>query len=453
MEPPSSLFLTDPLLLNAAGGPGEWIIAMAVMIVLLGISALFSGSEVAFFSLQSIDLDEMDDGEDRNSRRVLTLLRLPDRESASKRLLATILIANNFVNIAIILISTYIAERIFTGMSDGARIALNIGLVTFIIVFFGEVIPKVYATIYNRQLARSMSLPLQVTSRIFHIPATILMRSTNFLDRRMEKRRGSDNLSVNELEHALELTQDEERTDEQQKILSGIVSFGSTDVKQIMTSRLDIISVDLETPFSELLTTIRNSGFSRIPVSDTSLDEIVGVLYAKDLIPHLDNDMYSWKGLVRSPFFVPEMKKIDDLLQEFREKKIHMAVVVDEYGGTSGIVTLEDIIEEIVGEIADEFDEEDVHYSKLDEQNYVFEGKTPLIDVYRILDIDGGPFEETKGESDTLAGFVIEQSGKIPLKGERVSFLHYTFTVEAADRRKVKRIKLSIGDAEEESDS
>lgn len=445
--------LSEPPLVAAQGGAGEWIIALAVMIVLLGVSALFSGSEVAFFSLQSSDLDEIDETDDRNSKRVLSLLRHPDRETASKRLLATILIANNFVNIAIILISTFIAERIFTGMGEGLRIALNIGLVTFIIVFFGEVIPKVYATIYNKQMARSMSLPLQITSRIFHIPATVLMRSTNFLDRRMERRRGGDNLSVNELEHALELTQDEERTDEQQKILSGIVSFGSTDVKQIMTSRLDIISADLQTPFAELLVTIRNSGFSRIPVCDYSLDEIVGVLYAKDLIPHLDIERHAWNGLVRSPFFVPEMKKIDDLLQEFREKKIHMAIVVDEYGGTSGIVTLEDIIEEIVGEIADEFDEEDVHYSKLDDLNYVFEGKTPLIDVYRILDIDGDPFEDTKGESDTLAGFVIEHAGKIPVKGERVAFMHYTFTVEAADRRKVKRIKLSIGEVQEETDS
>lgn len=422
--------------------------ALVVMLVLIVVSAMFSGSEVAFFSLNIADLDEIEEAGDRNGQRVIELLRDPDRETASKRLLATILIANNFVNIAIILISTFVANSLLTGVSETLKLIINIGVVTFIIVFFGEVIPKVYATINNRAMARAMSLPLTVTSKVFAIPAGLLLRSTNFIDRRLERRQGKA-VSVGELEQALELTQDDERTDEQQKILSGIVSFGSTDVKQIMTSRLDLISANLETPFSELLEIIRSSGFSRIPVCESSLDEIVGILYVKDLIPHLATDDFGWQDLIRSPFFVPEMKKIDDLLQEFRTKKIHMAIVVDEYGGTSGLITLEDIIEEIVGEIADEFDDEDLHYSKLDDLNYVFEGKTPLIDIYRILDIDGAPFEETKGESDTLAGFVIEHAGKIPLKGERIQFLHYTFTVDAADRRKVKRIKLTINPDDE----
>ena len=418
------------------------------MLVLIVVSAMFSGSEVAFFSLNIADLDEIEEAGDRNGQRVIELLRYPDRETASKRLLATILIANNFVNIAIILISTFIANSLLTGVSETLKLIINIGVVTFIIVFFGEVIPKVYATINNRAMARTMSLPLTVTSKVFAIPAGLLLRSTNFIDRRLERRQGKA-VSVGDLEQALELTQDDERTDEQQKILSGIVSFGSTDVKQIMTSRLDLISASLETPFAELLEIIRSSGFSRIPVCESSLDEIVGILYVKDLIPHLSTDDFAWQDLIRSPFFVPEMKKIDDLLQEFRTKKIHMAIVVDEYGGTSGLITLEDIIEEIVGEIADEFDDEDLHYSKLDDLNYVFEGKIPLIDIYRILDIDGAPFEETKGESDTLAGFVIEHAGKIPLKGERIQFLHYTFTVDAADRRKVKRIKLTINPDDE----
>ena len=422
--------------------------ALLVMLVLIVVSAMFSGSEVAFFSLNIADLDEIEEAGDRSGQRVIELLRDPDPETASKRLLATILIANNFVNIAIILISTFVANSLLTGVSETVKLIINIGVVTFIIVFFGEVIPKVYATINNRAMARTMSLPLTVTSKVFAIPASLLLRSTNFIDRRLERRQGKA-VSVGELEQALELTQDDERTDEQQKILSGIVSFGSTDVKQIMTSRLDLISASLETPFAELLEIIRSSGFSRIPVCESSLDEIVGILYVKDLIPHLSTDDFAWQDLIRSPFFVPEMKKIDDLLQEFRTKKIHMAIVVDEYGGTSGLITLEDIIEEIVGEIADEFDDEDLHYSKLDDLNYVFEGKTPLIDIYRILDIDGAPFEETKGESDTLAGFVIEHAGKIPLKGERIQFLHYTFTVDAADRRKVKRIKLTINPDDE----
>ncbi|MGB0136656.1 MAG: gliding motility-associated protein GldE [Flavobacteriales bacterium] len=446
MDPASSL--TALPLLQSANSTGEWLFALLVMLVLIVVSAMFSGSEVAFFSLNIADLDEIEEAGDRNGQRVIELLRDPDRETASKRLLATILIANNFVNIAIILISTFVANSLLTGVSETLKLIINIGVVTFIIVFFGEVIPKVYATINNRAMARTMSLPLMVTSKVFAIPAGLLLRSTNFIDRRLERRQGKA-VSVGELEQALELTQDDERTDEQQKILSGIVSFGSTDVKQIMTSRLDLISASLETPFAELLEIIRSSGFSRIPVCESSLDEIVGILYVKDLISHLSTDDFAWQDLIRSPFFVPEMKKIDDLLQEFRTKKIHMAIVVDEYGGTSGLITLEDIIEEIVGEIADEFDDEDLHYSKLDDLNYVFEGKTPLIDIYRILDIDGAPFEETKGESDTLAGFVIEHAGKIPLKGERIQFLHYTFTVDAADRRKVKRIKLTINPDDE----
>ena len=364
-------------------------------------------------------------------------------------MLATILITNNFVNIAIILISTFVAGKLLVGMSEGMQLFINIGVITFVIVFFGEVIPKVYATLNNVQMARTMSMPLQVTSRLFYLPASLLMRSTAFLDRRIERRQGGASVSVGELEQALELTQDDDRTDEQQKILSGIVNFGSTDVKQIMTPRLDAVSATLDTPFSELMEIIRDSGFSRIPVCESNLDEIVGVLYVKDLIPHLGSNSYDWKGLVRSPFFVPEMKKIDDLLQEFRTKKIHMAIVVDEYGGTSGLITLEDIIEEIVGEISDEFDEEEINYSKLDDANYIFEGKTPLMDIYRILDIDGDPFEETKGESDSLAGFVVEHAGKIPLKGERLQFMHYTFTIDAADRRRVKRIKVTLGESDE----
>jgi gliding motility-associated protein GldE len=272
----------------------------------------------------------------------------------------------------------------------------------------------------------------------------MMIASTSFVQRKLRK--GNSSFSVDELGHALELTHDEQRSHEEQKILEGIVNFGNIDVKQIMTSRMDVTAVTLDTSFHDLVETIIDAGFSRIPVYRQNLDDIAGVLYVKDLLPHLHRKTFNWQGVLRSPYFIPENKKIDDQLKEFQEKKIHMAIVVDEYGGTSGLVTLEDVIEEIVGEITDEFDSEDLKYSKLDEHNYVFEGKTQLIDIYRILDIDGSPLEAAKGESDTLAGFVIEQAGKIPLKGEKITFREFTFTVDASDKRKVKRVKLTINE-------
>ena len=265
------------------------------------------------------------------------------------------------------------------------------------------------------------------------------------------KKRQSD-YSVDELEQALELTKDEETTPDEQKILKGIVRFGNTDVKQIMTPRTEVMAFDFRTPYTELLSELLEQGYSRVPVYKESIDHVLGILYLKDLLPHADSTDLEWQNLVRSPYFVPENKKLDDLLKEFQTLKVHMAVVVDEYGGTSGIVTLEDIIEEIVGEITDDFDDEDIFYSKLDEQNYIFEGKTPLVDLYKILDIDGENFEDVKGESDTLAGFMLELSGKILSKNEKVKFENYILTVEAADKRRIKRIKLTLMDTVENDD-
>jgi gliding motility-associated protein GldE len=287
-----------------------------------------------------------------------------------------------------------------------------------------------------------MSLPLTIIRKIFIPVSKALVNSSGFIERRLNRRKNP--LSVSDLSHALELTQDDDRSEEEHKILQGIVSFGTKDVKQIMTSRMDITAFPEDTPYQELLSEIIDAGFSRIPIYRNSVDEIIGILYIKDLLAHSNAEDLDWKKLLRSPFVVPENKKIDDLLREFQGRKTHMSIVVDEYGGTLGLVTLEDVIEEIVGDITDEFDDEDLHYSKLDDHNYVFQGKTSLIDLYRILDLDGTPFEAAKGESDTLAGFVIEQFGKIPLKGERTQFQNLTFTVEAADKRKIKQVKVSI---------
>lgn len=429
----------------------SFIVPTIVMLLLLACSALVSGSEVAFFSLGPSDLARLREDEQPSAKRILTMLEHPDIEKGPRHLLATILVLNNFINIIIILLSTVVVEQLFPSgqHAEWLSILVNVAGITFLIVLFGEVIPKVYATNYRVELARFMSLPLQYSQRIFYIFWKPLVLMGGFIESRF-RNNTSSNISIAELEHALQLTDSDERSDEEKKILEGIVSFGLKDVKQIMTPRTDVTAFDLDTPWQELFEEVMESGFSRLPVYKESIDEIVGVLYIKDLLPHFDEDDVQWNSLLRSPFFVPENKKIDDLLREFQEKKIHLAVVVDEYGGTSGIITLEDVIEEIVGDITDEFDEDDLHYSRLDDHNFVFDGKTSLIDVYRILDIDGSDFEAAKGDSDTLAGFIVEQAGKIPLKGERFTFGAFNFTIEASDRRRVKQVKVNVDESKRE---
>ena len=441
MDPSS--FSSFAILLQTQASPTDIVFGLVFVFILLIWSALISGSEVAYFSLSPASIASLNEAQDARSQRVLALLEKPDRERASKWLLATILITNNFINIAIVLVSTFVADNVFPANVTGwTAFALHVVVVTFLIVLFGEVIPKIYATNNAISLARFMSFPLAVLSRLLKPFSRLLIGSTRFVDDKFQGNSGV--ISVDELEAALELTQDEARSSEEHKIFEGIVNFGSKDVKQIMTSRMDIAAFTTETSYSELIDGILEIGFSRIPVFTKSLDEIAGILYIKDLLPHLNGPEEDWTSLIRTPFFVPENKKIDDLLREFQEKKIHLAIVVDEYGGTSGLITLEDVIEEIVGDITDEYDDEDLKYSKLDDSNYVFEGKTPLIDIYRILNIEGDPFEAVKGESDSLAGFVIEQAGRIPLKGEKLSFEGLTFAIEAADKRKVKRIKVTL---------
>ncbi|MEC7814449.1 MAG: gliding motility-associated protein GldE [Bacteroidota bacterium] len=440
MDPSPSSFL---LSFSQIFQPIDFELGLSIfcVLILVVLSALLSGSEVAMFSISNKQRFDLEDQNKNANKRVLTLLKEP------KKLLATILIANNFINVSIVMASNFVFNNLIIegSISDTMNFIIQVIVITFLILLFGEVIPKVYANNYNLKFSKFMAIPLQLLKKLFYPISQILVNSTNLIDKRIEKRKES--IQANELEHALNLTVDSVDNEDEKKILEGIVKFGNTDVKQIMTPRTDVISFEITTPFNELMSELKEIKYSRIPVFEDSFDKIKGILYAKDLLGKMNEKKnFKWPNLLREPKFVPENKKLDDLLKEFQEEKTHIAIVVDEYGGSSGIVSLEDVLEEIVGEITDEFDEEDVNYKKLDELNYIFDGKTTLIDIYKLLDIDGEIFEKEKGESDTIAGFCIEQAGKILLKNEKISFDRYTITVEAADKRRIKKVKITINE-------
>ena len=409
--------------------------------VLLAASAAMSASEVALFSLSPTQLRDLKERGGTWGNRVLDLLSKP------RRLLATILIANNFVNVGIVILSTVAVSYLLEveRMPEYAVFAIQVIAVTFILLLVGEVLPKVYATGHAMRVAQSMAGPLLVMRWLFRPISESLVRSTTFIEKRFRKRTNS-NFSVDALGHALDLTKDASTTDEEQRILRGIVKFGNFDVRQIMRPRTEVVAFDKEIDFQKLLASIVDSGFSRVPVYEETLDRVVGVLNIKDVLPHISKADFDWHSLLRDPYFVPESKKLDDLLKEFQAEKVHLAVVVDEYGGTSGIITLEDVIEEIVGEITDEFDDVDLIYSKLDDRTWVFEGKAPLTDLYRVIDVDGQLFEEHKGDSETLGGFILELTGRIPKKGERIGLRNYVFVIESSDNKRVRRVKVIVND-------
>lgn len=398
-------------------------------------SALASGSEIALFSLTKKDIEEIE--KQRKKHLIENLLERP------KKLLATILIVNNFINIAIVVISVQITNLIFANLDPWLKFILEIGLVSFTILFFGEILPKIYAS-RNAVLFSMKVADLIHVLNIGLSPISMPMRSFSiFVEKKFKQQ--SSNFSVDHLSHALELTSDEETTKEEHKILQGIVNFGNTDTRQVMKPRIDVFALNESASFSEILPLIIENGYSRVPIYKENLDTVVGVLYSKDLLPHIDKKDFKWTSLLRQPYFVPENKKLDDLLKEFQEKKIHLAIVVDEYGGTSGIVSLEDIIEQIVGDISDEFDDEDLIYSKLDDNNYIFEGKTNLQEFYKAIDLDDETiFENAKGESETLAGLLLEISGRFPKKGEVIHFDSFKFTIEALDKKRIKQIKVTL---------
>jgi len=414
------------------------VFSFALLFLLLFCSALISGAEVALFSLNRGDVEE---GLEQKSKRIEIVSQLLERP---KKLLATILVANNFINIAIVILFAFLGDFMFGNIADPRiKFVVEVVVVTFLILLFGEILPKIYASRNNLKFATFMAYPLKVLDVLLS-PISLPMRGVTLaIHNKLGKQKS--NLSINQLSQALELTSTEDTTKEEHKILQGIVSFGNTDTKQVMRPRIDIFALKIEQKYLEIMPQIIDNGYSRIPVYRDNMDTIEGILYVKDLLPYIDRKQFDWTTLLREPFFVPENKKLDDLMAEFQEKKVHLAVVVDEYGGTSGLISLEDIIEEIVGDISDEFDDEDLTYSKLDDNNYVFEGKTALKDFYKIIKLEEDVvFEDNKGEAETVAGFVLEISKSFPKLNSKIKFENYVFTIEAMDKKRIKLVKFTI---------
>ncbi|MCI4443064.1 MAG: gliding motility-associated protein GldE [Lentimicrobium sp.] len=400
-------------------------------------SALVSGAEVALFSLSQKDIDDTLQENPTKGKIISELLEKP------KKLLATLLVANNFINIGVVILFSYVGHNLFSAINSPIlKFILEVIVVTFLILLFGEVLPKVYASRNNIKFAKLIAYPVAGLDKLLS-PISLPMRKvTIYLHNKLGKQK--TNFSVDQLSQALELTDTDETSTEEQKILEGIVTFGNTDTKQVMSPRMDIFALEIDESFASIYSKIIDKGFSRIPVYRDNIDQIEGVLFVKDLLPHIDKEEFDWKTLLREPFFVPENKKIDNLLKDFQSMKSHLAIVVDEYGGTSGLVSLEDIIEEIVGDISDEFDGDNVSYSKIDDKNYLFEGKINLKDFYRVVDVDEDLFEIKKGEAETLAGFILEVLGNFPKKDQKIAFENCLFTIETVDKKRVKQIKVTI---------
>ena len=430
MDPEPSLFFLANLDINL-------IIGFVGIFILLFLSAIVSGAEVALFSLSQKDIDDTLQEDTSKGKIISKLLDKP------KKLLATLLVANNFFNIGVVILFSFIGQNIFSNVvSPAFKFVLEVVLVTSLILLFGEVLPKVYASRNNIKFAKWSAYTISFLDKLLS-PISLPMRSvTLYLQNKLGKQK--NNFSINQLSQALELTDSEGTSSEEQKILEGIVSFGNTDTKQVMSPRIDIFALEISETFAAIYPKIIEKGFSRIPVYRDNIDQIEGVLFVKDLLPHIDKKEFEWTSLLREPFFVPENKKLDNLLKDFQSLKSHLAIVVDEYGGTSGLVSLEDVIEEIVGDISDEFDDENLNYSQIDEKNFLFEGKINMKDFYRIVDVNEDIFESHKGEAETLAGFILEILGNFPKKDQKVAFENCVFTIEAVDKKRVKQIKVTI---------
>ena len=413
------------------------IIGMAVLCLLLIASALISSSETAFFSLQPADIDDLESLNDAKSQLVLKLREIP------KTLLATILIGNNFINVTITLLSTYIMAQLFDMANyPVAAFLLEVVIVTSLILIVGEITPKIYASKRPIKMARFMARPLHFLIVLFKPLSKPLVNSTSFMDKHLEKKKGE--ISMEDLSTAVDIATEESTPLEEKQMLKGIASFSEKEVSGVMIPRIDIIGVEKEMDFTEMLAIVIKSGFSRIPVYEETMDNVSGILYVKDLLPYLDAQSYEWQKLIRPAFFVPENRKINDLFQDFREKKIHIAIVVDEYGGTSGLITMEDVIEEIVGEINDEFDEANVeeHYKKQDDGSYLFKAQTSIVDFCKVFGVDEGYFEPMQGEADTLAGLILEIEGRIPEIGFKFNFEKFQMEITDADTKRIKEVKV-----------
>jgi gliding motility-associated protein GldE len=407
------------------------------ILALLLCSALVSGAEIALFSLSQKDIDETVQENTSKGKIITSLLEKP------KKLLATLLVANNFINIGVVILFSFVGSDLFSAITSTVlKFILEIIVITFLILLFGEVLPKVYASRNAIKFAKQIAYPIALLDKILS-PISLPMRAaTIYFHNKLGKQK--TNFSVNQLSQALDLTDSEETSSEEQKILEGIVSFGNTDTKQVMSPRIDIFALEIDETFTNICPKIIEKGFSRIPVYRDNIDQIEGILFVKDLLPHINTNDFDWRLLIREPFFVPENKKLDNLLKDFQNMKSHLAIVVDEYGGTSGLVSLEDIIEEIVGDISDEFDDEHLNFSQIDDKNYIFEGKINLKDFYRIIAVDEELFEIKKGEAETLAGFILEILGNFPKKDQKIIFDNCIFIIETVDKKRIKQIKVTL---------
>jgi putative hemolysin len=424
---------------------GTVVFSVLTILVLLVCSALISASEVAYFSMGPLEKEVLKNEEGKQAETARKLLKTP------QDLLATILIANNFVNVGVVIISSFLLDAVFgnSATNELFRFLIDVFLITTIILLVGEVIPKVYATKNGLSIAKFMAPVLHLISTLppFSWLKRFLVNGTSLIHKYAKKR--GVKISTDELEQILALTKEETTSEEEHKLLEGIIKFGNTDVKQIMRPRMEIVAIENTSNYTEVLQIILHAGYSRIPVYATTFDNIIGILYIKDLLPHLEEgESFDWISLIHKPFFVPENKKLDDLLKEFQSKKMHMSIVVDEYGGASGLATLEDVLEEIVGDITDEYDEKEINFTKISDTNYQFEGRTALVDFYKVLEIDGKEFELNKGESDTLGGFMVEQAGRILRNKEHIEFEKFKLIVEKADKKRIKTIRVLIQDSE-----
>ena len=419
------------------------IIAIVLAGLLLLVSGFASASEIAFFSLSPSDLNAIDEKKHPSDEKIRKLL------DDTERLLATILITNNFVNVTIIMLCNFFFMSVFEFHSPIAEFLILTVILTFLLLLFGEIMPKIYSAQKTLAFCRFSAPGIWMFRSLFYPVASMLVRSTSFLNKHFARK--NHNISVDELSHALELT-DKAELKEENNILEGIIRFGGETAKEVMTSRLDVVDLDIRTPFKDVLQCIIENAYSRIPIYSENRDNIKGILYIKDLLPHLNKEDFRWQALIRPAYFVPETKMIDDLLRDFQANKIHIAIVVDEFGGTSGIVTMEDIIEEIVGEIHDEYDDEERTYAVLNDHTWVFEAKTQLTDFYKITKVDEEVFDEVAGDSDTLAGLLLELKGEFPALHEKVTYDHYEFEVLEMDNRRILKVKFTINTLPSDSD-
>jgi len=433
-------FLTDSNSLTVLNS--SVILALLSIVVLLFLSALVSGSEVAYFSLNADDEDDLDKSDRKADKRILNLLK------DDKYLLATILVSNNLFNVAIIILSYFSLDTIFHFIQHPAlKFLLDVVLITFILVLFGEIIPKIFARSNAKTVARLSAGPLSLFSKIAYPLSYVLVNSTTLIENRLSQRADNE-VDIDEIEDAIDLTINSDNLKDENRTLKGIINFGNTSSKEIMKPRMDIVALDLELPFDKVHEVLIESGYSRIPAYKEDLDNIEGILYAKDVLEYLQREKtFKWQKLLRKTFFVPETKKIDDLLREFQVKRTHLAIVIDEYGGTMGLITMEDILEEVLGEIKDEYDDNvEIEYQKIDNHNYTFEGKTLINDLTKVMEIDNDTFEEVKGDADSLAGLILEITGKLPKQNQEVVHENFVFNVLSVSDNRIEQVKITIAE-------